>query len=145
MTNNSKSLVQNSISRVVSGYRSATKEKFRALSATIAPMHVRALRLIEENPNCTSQQIAASMRRDKAQIARLIKKLVSEKLVKARSCPSDKRSRLLEVTPAGRTSMKELQSAENSVIGQMITGLSSRELDQILRITHKMSENLEEL
>lgn len=144
MAENSKSLVQKSIMRVVSGYKSVTKEKFRAISATIAPMHVRVLRLIDENPNCTSQQIAASMRRDKAQIARLIKKLVSEKLVKVHPCPSDKRRRLLEVTPIGRSSMKELQLVENAAVDQMITGLTKRELDQVLIITHKMGDNLDE-
>ncbi len=142
MSEDIKSLVQESILQVMFGFRSTIMKNFRALSASITPMHVMSLRIINKNTDCTSQHIADFLKRDKAQIARLIKELISQGLIVSHACPTDKRSRLLELTPAGQSVMQELQLAEKAAVNQMIKGLTEQELQQFLQVTSKMGENL---
>jgi DNA-binding MarR family transcriptional regulator len=137
-----KNLVNESILQVFSGFKSELKLKYRTLSLTVSPMHFRSLQVISRNSGCTSQKVAGSLNRDKAQIARLIGELVDQGYVETQPGLADKRERLLTLTPPGKTLMKELQLVEKTVVSRMTKGLSSQELKQFVAISKKMSDNI---
>lgn len=127
---------------LVFGFKSIVKRNFRDLSATVTPMHVRSLRIIDREPSCTSQHIAGFLQRDKAQIARLVKELIGQDLVESQSNPRDKRSRLLGLTVAGKSVLQRLQSAEVDAVNRMTRGFSKKELKLFVELAEKMAGNL---
>jgi DNA-binding MarR family transcriptional regulator len=141
---NTKNMVNESILQVFSGFKSALKRKYRMLSLTISPMHFRSLQVISRNSECTSQKVADSLNRDKSQIARLIGELVTQGYVETQPGLTDKRNRLLALTPAGKAVMKDLQLVEKSVVNRMVKGLSRQELNQFVAISKKMSDNIKQ-
>ena len=105
--------------------------------------HVRALKTVCYMEGCTAQRIAQRMRRDKAQITRVLNDLLEAGLINKASNPADKRSQLLHPTPAGEAMMQRIQQLEEQTLGRMTRDLTQQEVEHFIRIAWHMTQNLE--
>ncbi|USD67536.1 MarR family transcriptional regulator [Vibrio sp. SCSIO 43136] len=116
--------------------------KVEELDLDLAPMHIRAMKIIEKHAPCTAVDIVNVLCRDKAQVTRLLKVLIDLELIEKQPNPEDKRSQFLVITDNGKAQMARFKEIEQEVIGQMTSGLSEQELDAFQAITQKMATNL---
>ena len=108
----------------------------------IAPMHIRVLKVINENKSCTAMDIAALFKRDKAQITRLVKQLIDHGYVKKQPNPDDKRSQLLVLTSKGMALQESLLGVSEEMQKQITQGIDSEDLQTFVMVAEKMTKNL---
>ncbi len=135
--------------RLLHAYKRAMGLAYRDLGIELAISQIRALKMIGHYQHsadgpCTAQAIALRLARDKAQIARLIKDLLSAELIEKRSNPDDGRSQLLLLTPAGEEKLKQIRTAEQYAGQRMAAGLSQEELASFVRLSDTLTANLAE-
>ncbi|MDU0114097.1 MarR family transcriptional regulator [Psychrosphaera aquimarina] len=91
---------------------------------------------------CTGQKLADFMGRDKAQINRLIKELVSQELIVKEENENDKRSQFLVLSATGREIMQMFKTIEKRVFSQMVGDISAEKIDTFIEVTQKLKSNL---
>lgn len=104
--------------------------------------HVRVLKSIAAGERCTAQALAACMRRDKAQITRVLNDLLATGLIVKRDNPADRRSQLLELSSAGQGLMQQIQRCEAAAASRMTRGLDSTQVDHFIHLANHMADNL---
>ncbi|MBV1788717.1 MarR family transcriptional regulator [Marinobacterium sp. D7] len=135
--------------RLLHAYKRAMREAYRDIGIELAIAHIRTLKLIHQfqastGAPCTAQAIAIRLERDKAQIARLVKDLLSAELIEKQSNPDDGRSQLLTVTHHGEAMLERIRMAERQASQRMAAGLSNEELTTFIRLGNTMTANLGE-
>ncbi|WP_299495184.1 MarR family transcriptional regulator [uncultured Shewanella sp.] len=108
----------------------------------LAPMHMRALRVIWSQNNTTAHDIALVLKRDKAQIARLVTKLLTEHFIEKQANPNDKRSQFLSLTNKGRQLFERFEAKEKLLIEDMTQEISAQDLETFLKVSQQLSQNL---
>lgn len=108
-------------------------------------MHIRALRVVWRQENTTAQMIARVLKRDKAQITRVINKLIEVELVEKRANPSDKRSQLLFTTAPGEAFFKHIEAKEAAMRTLLTQGISDAEMETFLDVASRLTHNLEQM
>lgn len=68
---------------------------------TLSPLHLHILSHCKANPGGNQQMLVQASTRDKGQIARITKELEAQGLLRRSLDPQDRRSQILEMTPAG--------------------------------------------
>lgn len=112
-------------------------------SMPISPMHVRVLKTIEYHQNCTANDIAKELDRDKAQVTRLVNFLVDKKIVGRKDNPADKRSQLLAVLDGGQDLLARIESIDQAILAKISDQISAQELATFTEIATKMAESIE--
>ena len=108
----------------------------------LAIMQVRSLKIISKHKNCTSQLIAEILSRDKAQITRLVKELLEQKLVYKEVNPNDNRSHFLMLTDKGCKLIELLKLSEHQAVKLMTRGIDEKQLEKFIDVIQLMTENL---
>ncbi|MGI2171813.1 MarR family winged helix-turn-helix transcriptional regulator [Shewanella sp. MF05960] len=109
----------------------------------ITPLHMRVLKIISfNNKQVTANDIVQKTLLDKAQLARLIKELISLDYVFKLDNPTDKRSYFLGISPSGSEVVKRLTVTEDRVNEIMKTGLTEQEIADFARLAKQMAHNL---
>ncbi|MFT7561740.1 MAG: MarR family multiple antibiotic resistance transcriptional regulator [Flavobacteriales bacterium] len=139
MSNNT---IQDDLFRLVHTVKTVMLQRVKQTSHEIAPMHLRALKVTSVIENCTSQDIATMLVRDKAQIARLLNDLIQQNLLKKTPNPKDKRSQFIELTDQGQIALNTLTVVETDVFDRMLLGLSEQEQQTFNELTRRMYNNL---
>lgn len=124
------------------GYRLNIRQAINAKALGLNGMHAQCLRIIAATPDCTANHIVSIMHRDKGQIARLVKELITMSLIEKHPNPADKRSQILTFTDDGHALMNKIHLAEKQLDKQMCEGLSTQDIDAFKRISARMVENL---
>lgn len=75
-------------------YRVNVRTAVNANELGLNGMHVRCLHVIANAPDCTANYIVRSMGRDKSQIARLVKEMISKGWIEKQASREDKRSQI---------------------------------------------------
>ena len=109
---------------------------------SIAPMHIRVLKVLNKHKSSTAIDIAGLFKRDKAQITRLVQQLIEQGFVKKEPNPEDKRSQLLVLTSQGMALQKSLSSLSDEMQNQITKDIDSEDLDTFIRVAEKMTKNL---
>ncbi|REL32266.1 MarR family winged helix-turn-helix transcriptional regulator [Thalassotalea euphylliae] len=117
--------------------------KVKQLDFDLTPMHLKSLKVISKIDLCTGQKLANFMGRDKAQINRLIKELVTQGLVIKKDHAQDKRSQLLVLTSSGQAIMAAFKQAEQEVFEKMLTDIPASQISAFTEIASKLKANLE--
>lgn len=107
-------------------------------------MHVRTLRLIEQQQPCTALDISVGLNRDKGQITRLIKELIAHGWIIKTPNPHDKRSQLLALTDQGESLMTLIAQEEKIIIKTMTNGLSEDQLNTFKQTANQLINNLKQ-
>ena len=134
--------ISESLHQLVHGYKSRLRESIRQQQFSLPITHIRVLKGICRNPECTAQSIGQRMQRDKAQITRVLNELLQEGLISKIDNPADGRSQLLRPSPAGEKLMAQLNALENKTIATMTQNLTTEDIATFVQIANTMADNL---
>ncbi|TMX35320.1 MarR family transcriptional regulator [Vibrio rotiferianus] len=128
--------------RLVHTLKRNLHEQIEHLDLDITPMHVRVLKIISRKAQCTAIDISNYLDRDKAQVTRLIKVLLEQRLIVKEANPEDKRSQWLRVTDEGNVVMEKIAHVDELILKKMTQDMSSEELEAFRETTSKIVRNL---
>ncbi|WP_166738775.1 MarR family winged helix-turn-helix transcriptional regulator [Psychromonas algarum] len=127
---------------LVHAVRNNMKYEIKQLALDLSPMHFKSLKAISRIDNCTGQKLTELMGRDKAQINRLIKELVSQELINKIENKVDKRSQILALSEKGLEVMNTFKKVEKKVFNKMTHDIPAEQLKAFVETTEKLKNNL---
>lgn len=119
--------------------------KVGKLGLNLAPLQIRALRLIWSTENATMMDLSKTLKRDKGQITRLVDELCKSELVKRVPNPNDGRSKLLTLTKKSADFFKTVEKIEETFSEQLVDGIDPADLAVFFAVSDKLSANLKEI
>lgn len=108
----------------------------------LSAMHSRLLLLLAAKPGSSAQQLAQMLRRDKAQITRLVNDLEQAVLLQRTPDPADGRRQQLLLSTAGEQLATELKAKKRGIAGKMLTGITLQQQHQAATVLAQMYQNL---
>jgi len=130
---------------ILHSYKMAMRSTLKGHEAGLNGMNVKCLTFISKSQNCTANDIVIFFNRDKAQIARLIKEMMTNGWLTKTANPEDKRSQLLRLTEQGKELAELIRITDQQVYKKMQENISVEELTAFKRIALKISANLNKL
>ena len=134
--------IQDTLFGLMKSLKKTMKQSLQEKGHELAPMHIRALTLIQKQNRCTANHIVKTMNRDKAQVTRLVKELMAMSLVVKEQNPMDKRSQWLMLTDQGRALIQTVEDVEGSISEAISEGLTDQEMQTFERVITQMKVNL---
>ena len=125
--------------------RTVMAARLHTLNVNIGQMQMRALRTIWSSDDVTSQHIVGTLKRDKAQVTRLVNELVAQNLVYREPNPEDKRSKLLRLTEEGNDIFRRIENIETAVLDKMVKDIDKEELETFFNVADQLSENMRQI
>ncbi len=116
-----------------------------ALGADLAPQQLRTMRLIWSGENVTLVDVADTLKRDKAQVVRLIDKLVEAGMVTREPNPDDGRSKILQLTQKGLAFFEGIEALEAEFSEKLTEGIARKDLETFFRVSDILSKNLRDI
>ena len=129
---------------LVHAVRNNMRQEIKLLEIDLSPMHLKSLKVISMIDDCTGQKLADFMGRDKAQINRLIKELVSQELITKKDNEKDKRSQLLTLSVKGNERIVLFKTAEKHVFDKMANDIPPEQMKDFIQLTQVLKCNLQE-
>ncbi|SEI07146.1 DNA-binding transcriptional regulator, MarR family [Rheinheimera pacifica] len=108
----------------------------------LTAMHGRLLLMLAVKPGSTAQQLTQLLRRDKAQITRLLNDLQQAALLQRQNDPADGRRQLLVLSAQGQQLAAELKAKKRQIAGKMLVGLTTEQQAQVAQALAQMYQNL---
>ena len=108
----------------------------------LTAMHGRLLLMIASRTGSTAQQLTELLKRDKAQITRLLNDLQQSALVLRQPDPTDGRRQLLQLSEQGQQLAAELKTKKRRIAGKMLVGLTALQQQQMTDLLTQMHLNL---
>lgn len=130
--------------RLTHAYKRQLRAAIREQQIQLPVTHIRALKGVCRNPECTAQSIATRMQRDKAQITRVLNELLQAGLIEKIDNPNDRRSQLLRPTREGEKTMDQIKLAEQQTADRLTRQLGPDDLESFIRIANTMSDSVDE-
>lgn len=130
------------LQQLTHAYRSHMRRAIQAAGIELPVTHVRVLKGIAFTPQCTAQLLTVRMRRDKAQITRVLNELLSNGLITKQHNPEDGRSQLLELSVEGQALMLRIATLESTAAERMTQGLSTEQVDSFIQTAKRITDNL---
>lgn len=134
--------IANTLFTLMQSYRVTIRKAINANELGLNAMHVQCLHIIATTLRCTANDIVTRTQRDKAQIARLIKELITLNLIVKCASEEDKRSFILSFTAQGDVLFSKLLTAEQQVNALMCKNLTPQQIKDFSSVAVMMSENL---
>lgn len=106
-------------------------------------MESKVLGYFGRHPGATQADLAQHSRRDKAQLARLIKGLRERGLLVGEADESDRRNLQLSLTAEGRALQRALQQQMRKVSTQAVAGMSAADREALRALLQRMHDNLD--
>ena len=129
---------------LVHAVRNNMKQEIKLLNIDLSPIQLKSLKVISHIDDCTGQKLADFMGRDKAQINRLIKELLSQELIIKTDNEKDKRSHLLTLSVKGIEIITLFKTAEKQLFDKMVNNVSAEEIADFIQLTQTLKANLNE-
>ncbi|QXO18567.1 MULTISPECIES: MarR family winged helix-turn-helix transcriptional regulator [Vibrio] len=101
-----------------------------------------ALHYIATHLPCTAHDVAMAIKKDKAQVTRLINELIKLELVDREQNPHDKRELILSLTESGQTLALQIKEVRRVVSARMTEGLDDEQQAQMQQWLVRMIDNL---
>ncbi len=127
---------------VMHAYRSLQYRFLRDGPHAITHMDGKVLGYFERHPGATQSDLAQHSGRDKAQLARLIKGLRDQGLLKAEADEADRRNLKLFLTADGLAIQHALQLQAGQLGSRAISGFTDAEQRQLLGLLQRVKDNL---
>lgn len=138
-----ESELQNTIVQIVGSFKRSMSQAMKQQGWDLSPLHFLIIRSIHLIEGCTPNTLSNYLKKDKAQITRLLNPLLKQGIVQKIANPNDKRSQYLTLTDKGLEWYTVLQASDLETLAAMRKGISDEELAQFLLIGEKMAGNLE--
>lgn len=106
-------------------------------------MESKVLGYFGRHPGQTQADMVQHSRRDKAQLARLIKGLRERGLLAGEADATDRRHLRLSLTAAGRALQQTLNQQTRKVGAQAAAGMTAAEREQLRALLQRMHDNLD--
>ena len=107
-----------------------------------SPEQMQMLKLISKEKQVTSSRLAVLQSVHKSAISSRIKKLLQKELIRIADS-DDKRTKMLEITDAGREVLKQSEKALTEYIEKLMSAhIEDEEIDQFLIIFRKLKKIL---
>lgn len=133
------------LQQLTHAYKSYMRRAIQDAGIALPVTHVRALKGIAQTTDCTAFGLASCMRRDKAQITRVLNDLLDGALITKRDHPQDRRSQLLELTPAGHSILQQVMELDARATAQMTEGLDPEQVTAFIQLARHMADKLNDL
>lgn len=124
------------IHEVLSLFRSRLHERLRGEPGSVAGMEVRVLRFYARHPGASQSDLVQHSRRDKGQIARLVKSLIERGLLQ-RDAQAGRRGGL-ELTAAGQALQSHLHQHHAELTHALGAALSAPERAQLAALLARL-------
>lgn len=108
---------------------------------TLPTMELRAMRAVKTASQASPAEIASVLKRDRAQVTRLISELTEKGMLVSKPNPNDKRSRVLKLTVEGSEIFERVLAAEALVQEQLLEGIEAPDLEAFFRVSAQLSAN----
>ncbi len=131
--------LSDALHRLMHAYQQQLRSGIRERGVSLPITHIRVLKGICRQPECTAQTIAQRLSRDKAQITRVLNGLMAEGLIDRIDNPKDRRSQLLVPTRAGKQMLKKIDASESEAVAHLTRNLSADELNVFCRLSEIMT------
>jgi DNA-binding MarR family transcriptional regulator len=106
-----------------------------SLDTALFPLLVR----VSMQRNLTIGELADQVGRDYSTVSRQVTRLQTLGLVHSELSETDRRQRLLNVTAAGKNTLKKIDRARNSVMSEALEGWSQAEITELARMTTRLA------
>jgi len=127
---------------VMHQFRGLQYQRLRDGPHDITHMESKVLGYFAHRPGATQSDLAEHSGRDKAQLARLIKRLLDIGLLAREPDAQDRRQLRLQLTGDGLAVQRTLQQQRQRLSKLAVAGLSSADQAQLKALLHKLGENL---
>ena len=111
----------------------------------LTKQQMRAIRLIWASDQVTLVDVAKTLKRNKAQVVRLVDELCKAGMVVREPNPNDGRSKILTLTDKASNFFKSVEETEAKFSAELTVGISRAELDVFYSVADRLSENLRDL
>jgi DNA-binding MarR family transcriptional regulator len=101
-----------------------------------------ALMLTSVRGSASPNQLTSELGTDTAGMTRLVDRLEAKGLVRRARHPEDRRSVVIELTPAGRALLPNLPPVFGQVTSRLLGGFSAEEITVLTRMLQRMQANL---
>lgn len=101
-----------------------------------------AMRNIFKLKGASQKMLVEIMKKDKAQIARIVARLLRQDLIIKQESPDDKRCVLLNLSVKGEKLLKHFDQVELNVTTDMLTGFSEQESASLMVLLERINQNL---
>lgn len=115
-------------------FKTLLSNEFINANIDFSPTQMKVLRHITRIQPCTSQSLVVTLKRNKAQITRMVQSLLEKGVIEKVEHQQDKRSQLLSTTPLGEETLEKMSAAETEVLKKLSH-----------RLTHDQSVQLADL
>jgi DNA-binding MarR family transcriptional regulator len=123
-------------------FRTHLTEELDKAGIEFSPVFMKVLKMVEKIPECSAQKITVILEKDKAQITRAIKDMVSHGLLIQVRDEKDTRVKLLRLTDKGEANLKMFRVVEQQIEKSMATGISTEDLKHFLTVMGQIRANL---
>jgi DNA-binding MarR family transcriptional regulator len=113
-----------------------------ALGFDLTPVQYAALNTIRSNPDIDQITLAGLIAYDRTTITGVIDRLVRKDFVTRRVSDTDRRARLLGITPAGEQVLEQIQPAVEATQHILLSGLSPSEGEHLMALLAKAIDTL---
>jgi len=111
----------------------------------LTKQQLRTMRLIWASENVTLVEIADTLKRNKAQVVRLVDELCNAGMVVRKPNPKDGRSKILSLTPQGTHFFDTIEGIEAKFSDQLTNGISPEDLETFFSVADQLSANLKKI
>jgi len=103
----------------------------------LTPVQYAALATVRTNPGLDQITLAGLIAYDRTTITGVVDRLVQKGLLVRRASRRDRRARELELTEAGRKTLRAITPAVEAAQRNMVRGLSDKETAELMRLLRK--------
>jgi DNA-binding MarR family transcriptional regulator len=124
----------------------AVRRSLRGKSGEVTPLHHEILHLLEENGKVNPAEIGRRLQVAKAQITKLINKLVELGLIERKTNTADKRVYNVSLTQNGKRFTRQQRKAFNGAVDVLTKAFSDEDLKELsvsLRKIHEILRRME--
>ncbi len=130
------------VHQVMHQFRALQYQRLRDGPHDITHMESKVLGYFARHPGATQSELAEHSGRDKAQLARLIKRLMEIGLLQREPDADDRRQLRLQLTPDGRAVQRSLQQQRQRLAKAAVAGFSADEQAQLRSLLLRLQDNL---
>lgn len=115
-------------------------EKMKQAGQDLTPVQFGALSTLRAHPNVDQATLAGLIAHDRVTMGAVLDRLQNKGLIARNISPTDRRARVLSLTPAGQDVLTTVTPIVRALQDEILTGLSASEKAQLLRLMQKATE-----